>query len=84
MLQKFMFSVKYYQNIICFKKEEQINWNFYSYELTLPNMEKTTQAVKMEVKKSETVTIRASLAKLFLIGLYDDSAIRQPKAKPKE
>lgn len=47
-------------------------------------MEKTTQAVKMEVKKSETVTIRASLAKLFLIGLYDDSAMRQPKAKPKE
>lgn len=52
--------------------------------ITKPNIENTTVAEKMAVKKSVMVTTNVSRTKLLRTGLYDARAIRHPKARPNE
>ena len=45
-------------------------------------MAKMTMPANMEVAQLVNATMRASRVQLLLIGLYDEYAIRPPKARP--
>ena len=46
-------------------------------------MAKMTMPANMEVAQFVKATMRASRVQLLLIGLYDEYAIRPPKARPR-